>query len=267
MPNERITVTMTCAYCGQTKDRTTVHRTQVPKYCGEPCRIASLSQKFSRSCNHCGTAYLAQASFVERGKGLYCQRICYTRALVAQRASRPVPPRKRAPRRSPHGSLSQRLWGQVDKTDWCWLGMGRGGRHWKLHRGDNLGKVFAHVAAWEEANGVHVPEGRMICHTCDVGACVRNDDVGIYVVEGVEYPRVGHLWLGDDASNMADKVAKGRQSVGEQTGKARLTPDLVRAIRVRLAQGATRQAVADEFQIGMTTLFKVATGVTWKYVT
>jgi hypothetical protein len=49
-----------------------------------------------------------------------------------------------------------------------------------------------------------------ILHTCDIPACVRNDDIGTYEIEGILYERRGHLWLADHAANMRDRAQKGR---------------------------------------------------------
>jgi hypothetical protein len=60
---------------------------------------------------------------------------------------------------------------------------------------------YAHRWAWVRANGP-IPEGQKVLHTCDVPACVNP----------------AHLFLGTQAANMADKVAKGRQAKGETHG-------------------------------------------------
>jgi hypothetical protein len=52
---------------------------------------------------------------------------------------------------------------------------------------------YAHRLAWVQAFGP-VPDGLMVCHTCDVRMCIN----------------IEHLFLGTHADNMADMVKKGR---------------------------------------------------------
>ena len=55
--------------------------------------------------------------------------------------------------------------------------------------------VYAHRAAWEEANGP-IPYGMQVCHTCDNPPCCNPD----------------HLFLGTNADNQQDSIAKNRHS-------------------------------------------------------
>ena len=94
-----------------------------------------------------------------------------------------------------------RFWSKVNKTDGCWLWTG-----YRFHAGyggfhESQPKRtvrLAHRVAWELTNGL-IPDGLHVCHTCDNRSCVRPD----------------HLFLGTNADNVADKVAKGRQAKGE----------------------------------------------------
>ena len=62
-----------------------------------------------------------------------------------------------------------------------------------LPGGDQM--MRTHRLAWILAHG-EIPEGLNVCHSCDNPPCCN----------------VEHLWLGTQADNVADMVAKGRNS-------------------------------------------------------
>jgi len=61
--------------------------------------------------------------------------------------------------------------------------------------------VRVHRLAWELSNGP-IPPGVFVCHKCDNSRCFEPS----------------HLYLGDAASNMADKTMKGRARGGKLVG-------------------------------------------------
>ena len=77
-------------------------------------------------------------------------------------------------------------------------------------------KCQAHRVAWVIEHGM-IPDGLHVLHHCDVRPCVN----------------VSHLFLGTNADNVADKVAKGRQARqrGEANGRAIVTKG--QAIEIR----------------------------------
>lgn len=148
--------------------------------------------------------------------------------------------------------LDRQFWARVQKTESCWLWTGA---QWAGRRGVSYGKLLrggkylsAHRVAWEMADGL-IPSGQEVLHQCDVSLCVRRS----------------HLFLGTQADNVADMVAKGRHRgpVSERSRSARLLLSDIPAIREK-AQTMTQQAIADEYHVTQTTISRVLRGDTWK---
>jgi hypothetical protein len=159
------------------------------------------------------------------------------------------------------------------RTDTCWLIPSRWPDAYpNIGYYDGTGTsryTSAHIAAWIIASGAPVPCGRYVCHGCDVKNCVRNDEPGIYVVNGSEYPRWGHLFLGDPRANMLDRSEKGRArtATGVDCHMSKLNDGVVREIRARYAAGGISQRrLAREYSIKGSTLHAIVHRLTWAHV-
>lgn len=151
--------------------------------------------------------------------------------------------------------LSALFWAKVSNVDgqgcWEWQGakstsMGYG----CMSIGGCHAQQYAHRLSWQIANGP-IPKGMWVLHRCDNPPCVRPD----------------HLFLGTCRDNNADKVAKGRQHHGEQTGNAVLTDEKVRHILSEYATGEIPVfTISTIYNISEATVRAIVNGVTWTHV-
>ena len=109
------------------------------------------------------------------------------------------------------GSLADRFWRLVTKTEdcWEWSGYLNGAGYGMIK--DHQKHRRAHVVSWEIHRG-SIPEGLCVLHTCDNRRCVRPE----------------HLFLGTRTDNAADRTAKGRTAAGESNGARRHPENMLR---------------------------------------
>lgn len=112
----------------------------------------------------------------------------------------------------------------------------------------------AHRFALARRLGRSLSPGEQALHRCDNPPCVNPS----------------HLWVGDNAENMADKRAKGRSSNGESRNgerhpMAKLTAAQVADLRVRYAAGGIGQrALAREFGLSQAQVSNIVSGARWR---
>ena len=201
----------------------------------------------ARTCQHCGAAFYREPSKASP----FCCAACRVAAGVPSRA---VPPEDR------FGCF-------VNQSGDCWLwtGAATGGRYGAFTGRDGA-QVGAHVFAFESASGLSLPKGMLVCHTCDTPLCVRNDEPGVYVVNGIARPRFGHLWLGTPAENTADMNSKRRHTFGARHGRTVLTDDDVLVIRQRYANGETQTAIARDYSVTQEAVSAIVRRKSWQHI-
>lgn len=172
------------------------------KFCSQSCyrSMPSRSTRTEVQCDECSVGFTPIR--MHRRKGLeawFCGRECF----AAAERKRRIP-------------LEIRFWEKVTKgpDHWLWTEKSRNNSGYGHINTGKSGKVVnAPTVAWELVAGP-VPDGLCVLHTCDIPACVRNDEEGIYEVRGVALPRWGHLFLGTKGDNWHDALAKGRARPG-----------------------------------------------------
>jgi hypothetical protein len=146
--------------------------------------------------------------------------------------------------------LVDRFWVKVQKAgdDECWVWLAtrnhRGyGLFWAAGRYDSASRV-----AYKLAYGP-IPAGASVCHRCDNPPCCNP----------------AHLFIGTQAMNLADMVAKGRQArhLGRTNPMARLTDDDVRAIR---SSGLPAAELAKRHGVHPRTVRDVLDRRSWKHL-
>ena len=110
---------------------------------------------------------------------------------------------------------------------------------------------YAHRVAYFLANG-EFDESKNVLHRCDNRSCCNP----------------GHLFLGTHQDNMADKVAKGRQSslVGSDHPQARLTEEQVIEI-YKLKDKVTPTGLAKHYNIDRTHIHNIWKNKSWTHIT
>ncbi len=141
-------------------------------------------------------------------------------------------------------NTEEKFWKKIGKCDedscWGWEGClnKKGYGTWDMAKR----KQTAHRWAYIFACGP-IPDGMGVLHHCDNPGCVN--------------PK--HLFLGTNADNVADKVAKGRQwhPIGELHHKAKLNRDQVLMIREMLESGMPGHMLAVQFGVSRTTIYGI----------
>jgi hypothetical protein len=142
----------------------------------------------------------------------------------------------------------ERFWRRVDKTRdcWVWIGARSGGGYGQIGR-DRL-VHYVHRLSWTIHFG-EVPDGLLVCHTCDNRVCVRPE----------------HLFLGRKQDNNQDCASKFRGNGRKNSPVARLDDDEVLEIRaVYRAGGISQHALAARYDVAQMTISKIVRGETWK---
>jgi hypothetical protein len=189
--------------------------------------------------------------------------------------------------------LAERFWPKVNKNGhvaraelgpcWEWRAgrdrKGYGRFHLRADENEGKAETLAHRSAWSMANGP-IPNGLQVLHRCDNPPCVN----------------LAHLWLGSNAENRADMMAKGRaargdrhrsktrpetvargeahwsrrapESVtrGERSSFSKLSEREAREVISRLARGERQRDIASDYGVTANTIWRINVGRTWGHI-
>ena len=151
---------------------------------------------------------------------------------------------------------TDRFWAKVDMRGadecWKWQGCTCGRGYGQLSIDGKM--VSAHRLTWELTDGP-IPDDLCVLHRCDNPPCCN--------------PR--HLFLGTPADNSRDMVEKGRARGGSlrgvNNGRAKLTRQVVRAIRSLYATGKhTQKTLAERFGISKAQISHIVNRKRWAWL-
>lgn len=114
--------------------------------------------------------------------------------------------------------------------------------------GREYGRMASHVSL--ALQGISVPKGQQVNHHCDNRMCVNP----------------AHLFIGSQADNVKDMMAKRRHAYGDNHSISRLTSDAVRDIRANCISKGQPQHFAEKYGVSVSTIRAVKAGQNWRHV-
>jgi HNH endonuclease len=160
-------------------------------------------------------------------------------------------------------TLENRFWAKVNKDGpeiwehlgkcWVWTGSKKRQGYGQISLpGRRAGMQLAHRTSWLLHNG-SIPKGLCVCHRCDNPACVNPT----------------HLFLGSNADNVADRVAKGRTNdrKGENNNFSKLTQKEVLKIKSEYyGKFGQQKLLAEKYGVSHGTISGIVRGKTWSHL-
>lgn len=156
-----------------------------------------------------------------------------------------------------YSTLPLRFWMRTEQTETCWLWTGwrhtgRTGMDYGMFKWQGRPRRV-HCLIWELLHGVP-PAKMVVCHKCDNPPCFNPS----------------HLSIGTQADNLHDAMSKGRMYRTSKSGTRdsflKLTHEQVYAIKLALAAGEFKKALARKYGVTKKTIQDIADGVSWRHV-
>lgn len=173
-----------------------------------------------------------------------CGRPHHARGVCSFHRAKPTKVRRTGRKRLP---LADRFWRSIeyDTNGGCWLwGWSFSSTGYGQLSVNGVPRT-THVVAWELLRGA-IPKDKFVLHRCDVRACCNPD----------------HLFLGTQADNVADMIAKGRNATGFDLPQTKLSVDLANVILEAIAVGDRSQnQIARDLGVGATLVSNVKNGL------
>lgn len=137
----------------------------------------------------------------------------------------------------------------VENGCWEWIAatMGKGYGFIKIPK--TRKQIGAHRLSYLIHQG-DIPEGMLVCHTCDNVKCVKPS----------------HLFLGTQSDNLQDMKNKDRHLKGDRNSRSKLNDDIVRQIHKLSSEGLSQGKIAKIFKLSQSTVWKILKGKRWVHI-
>jgi hypothetical protein len=157
---------------------------------------------------------------------------------------------RRALKRDGNPEFESQFWSHVDKSGDCWIWTGS--KHDQGYGQINIDKkmTFTHRISYEISNNVKLDRNTKVLHSCDNPPCVNP----------------AHLFLGTQADNVRDAVAKGRMktSRGCDHKLSKLSYEDIVMIRKLHFEGMSGADLGRMYHVGKSTVHRIIKKYTYK---
>jgi hypothetical protein len=140
----------------------------------------------------------------------------------------------------------ERFLKSFEKSESCWnwvKGMAKNGYGFFYMKREGRKTFHAHRVSWEYHNNMPIPEGMLICHTCDNKKCVNP----------------AHLYVGTSFDNNRDTVNRNRakRTIGDNCSWAKISEADVMDI---IKSNDNQYDIAKKYGVDQSTISNIKTG-------
>jgi hypothetical protein len=170
--------------------------------------------------------------------------------------------------------LKEFLFKNIEIINDCWLwtgtSIGNNGYGIASHEGR---RWVASRLSYRIFKG-EIPEGLLVCHTCDNRKCINPDHLWIgthkdNAKDAMKKGRLTKVWGRKKTQEEIDKIQRNRKKPdqkGEKHGQSKLTNEKVLEIREKLKSKITYRELAEEFEVDICTISDIKFRRTWKHI-